>query len=62
METVKVSHKAAGVHSSSIITYSYVIMFPGLPHIIAFSIHSQHFWDHQRFFTTFIKVWQKVFP
>ena len=62
MATVKVSHKAAGVGSSSKITDSYVASFPGLPHIIAFSIHSRHFQDHQCFFRTSMEVWQKVFP
>jgi len=37
MATVEVSHKAAGVRSSSKITDSYVASFPGLPHIITFS-------------------------
>ena len=36
---VEVSYKAAGVRSSSKITDSYVASFPGLPHIITFSIH-----------------------
>jgi len=47
---VEVIYKAAGVRSSSKITGSYVLVasFPGLPHIIAFSIHSRHFRDHQR--------------
>ena len=44
------------------ITDSYVASIPGLPHIIAFSIHSWHFWDHQCFFRTSNEVWQKVFP
>ena len=57
MATVEVSHEAAGVRSSSKIVAS----FPGLPYIIAFSIHSQHFRDHQRFFRTSIEVWQKDF-
>jgi len=43
MATVEVSHKATGVHSLSKITDSYIASFPGLPHIIAFSIHSRHF-------------------
>ena len=60
MATVEVSHKAASVHSSSKITDSYVASFPGLPQIIAFSILSRHFRDHQRFFRTSIEVWQKV--
>jgi len=59
MATVEVSHKAAGVRSSSkTVTDSYVASFPGLPHIIAFSIHSRHFRDHQRFFRTSIEVGQ----
>ena len=62
MATVEVSHKAASVHSLSKITDSYVASLPGLPHIITFSIHSQHFQDNQRLFRTSIKVWQKVFP
>jgi len=60
MATVEVSHKAAGVCSSSKITDSYAASFPGLPNIIAFSIHSQHFRDHQRFFRTSVEVWQEV--
>jgi len=62
MATVEVSHKAAGVCSSSKITHSYVASFPGLPHIIAFSVHSRHFRDQQRFLRISIEVWQKVFP
>ena len=62
MATVEVSHKAAGVHSSSKITNSYVTSFPGLPHIITFSKRSRHFRDQQRFLRVSIKVWQKAFP
>jgi len=62
MATVEVSHKTAGVHSSSKITESYIALFPGLPHIIAFSIHSLHFRYHQRFLRTSIEVWQMFFP
>jgi len=54
--TVEVSHKASGVRSSSKITDSYVASFPNLPHIIAFSIHSRYFQDHQRFFRTSIEA------
>jgi len=60
--TVEVSHKAGGVRTSSKITDSYVASFPDLPYIKAFSIHSRHFQDHQRFFRTSSKVWQKGFP
>jgi len=61
MTTVEVSHKAAGVCSSSKITDSYVTLFPGLPHLIAFSIHSRHIRDQQRFFRASIEVWQRLF-
>jgi len=40
MATIEVSCKAAGVRSSSKITDSYVASFPGLPHIITFSIRT----------------------
>jgi len=46
MAAVEVSHKAAGVRGSSKITDSYVASFQGLPHIIAFNIHSRHLQDH----------------
>ena len=62
MATVDVSHKAAGVHSSSKITNSYVAFFPGLPHTIDSSIHSRHFRDQKCFFRASIEVWQKAFP
>ena len=39
MATTEVFHKPAGVRSSSKITDSFVASFPGLPHIITFSIH-----------------------
>ena len=61
MATVEVSLKAAGVHSSSKITDSFVASFPGLHHITAFSIHPRHFEDQQSFFKASIKVWQKAF-
>jgi len=38
MATVEVFQKAAGVRSSSKITDGFVTSFPGLPHIIAFSM------------------------
>jgi len=58
---VEVFHEAASVHSSSKITDSYVASFPGLPHIIAFSLYIRHFRDHQCSFRTSIQVWQR-FP